>query len=270
MGLPSFITPIMGKKQGYLPLTTAWIAATSETDTTILNALNTFEGTLIANSLLSLITAYYPMVGGTSTKHAFNFMNTALYNLSFVGGWTHSANGALPNGTNAYADTGINASTVLTQNNNHVGFYSRTNSAAGSKTSIGSFISGSNLLSLGLKISAPPDSAIYLNANGVTTQAGLGANSNSEGMYIGSKTSSAIGGVVLYKNGSSIGSNTIAVTTNTYPNANVLISALRTNLNFDDKQCAGATIGLGLTSGQALTLSTAINTLNTALSRNVY
>ena len=269
MGLPANIIGIMGKG-GYLQLTAAWKAATGETDTTILNALNTFEGTLIANSLSSLITAYYPMVGGTSTKHAFNFMNTALYNLSFVGGWTHSANGALPNGTNAYADTGINASTVLTQNNNHVGFYSRTNSAAAARNAIGCYVSGSNLLALTLKFSAPPDSAVYYNANAVTTQGGLAANSNSEGMYIGSKTSSAIGGVVLYKNGSSIGSNTVAVTTNTYPNANVLISALRTNLNFDDKQCAGATIGLGLTAGQALTLSTAINTLNTALSRNVY
>jgi hypothetical protein len=269
MGLPSFILPIMGK--GYLPLTKAWQTATSETDTTILNALNTFEGTLIANSLSSLITAYYPMVGGTSTKHAFNFMNTSLYNLTFNGFWTHSANGALPNGTNAYADTGINASTVLTQNNNHLGFYSRTNSAVGSKTSMGAYVSGSNTLSLGLKFSAPPDSAVYLNANGVLTQGGLASPVlSSDGMYIGSKTSSAIGGVVLYKNGSSIGSNTIAVTTNTYPNANVLISSLRTNLNFDDKQCAGAIIGLALTAGQALTLSTAINTLNTALSRNVY
>ena len=197
-------------------------------------------------------------------------MNTALYQLTFSGGWTHSANGALPSGSNAYANTGINASTVLTQNNNHVGFYSKTNSAVGSKTSIGSYVSGSNLLGLSLKFSAPPDSAVYYNANAVTTQGGLAANSNSEGMYIGSKTSSAIGGVVLYKNGSSIGSNTVAVTTNTYPNANVLISALRTTLNFDDKQCAGVTIGLGLTAGQALTLSTAINTLNTSLSRNVY
>ena len=268
MGLPSFILPIMGK--GYLPLTKAWQTATSETDTTILNALNTFEGTLIANSLSSLITAYYPMVGGNSTKHSYNFMNTLLYQLTFSGFWTHSSNGALPNGTNAYANTGINASTVLTQNNNHVGFYSKTNSAVGSKTSIGSYVSGSNVLSLSLKFSAPPDSAVYLNANSVFTQGGLAANSNSEGMYIGSKTSSAIGGVVLYKNGSSIGSNTVAVATNTYPNANVLISALRTNLNFDDKQCAGVTIGLGLTAGQASTLSTAINTLNTALSRNVY
>ena len=261
----------MGKRK-YLPLTTAWITATSETDTTILNALNAFEGTLIANSLSSLITAYYPMVGGTSGKHALNFMNTSLYQLTFSGGWTHSANGALPSGTNAYADTGINASTVLTQNNNHVGFYSRTNSAAANRTSMGAYVSGSNVLSITLKFSAPPDSAAYLNANSTTTQGGLAANSNSEGMYIGSKTSSAIGGVVLYKNGSSIGSNTVAVATNTYPNANVLISALRTNLNFDDKQCAGATIGLGLTAGQALTLSNAINTLNTSLSpsRNVY
>ena len=255
---------------GYLPLTTAWIAATGETSTTILNALNTFESTLISNSLTSLITAYYPMVGGTSTKHTFNFINTSLYTLTFNGGWTHSANGALPNGTNAYANTGINGSTVLTQNNNHLGFYSITNAVTAARTSIGSFVSGTNVFTLGLKYSAPPDSAGYFNANSLAVQGAQGANSNSQGMYIGSKISSAIGGVVLYKNGTSIASNSALVTTNAYPNTNILISALTTTTNFDNKGNAGVSIGLGLTAGQAATLSTAINTLNTSLSRNVY
>ena len=119
------------RQAGYLPLTTAWIAATLETDTTILNALNTFEAGLIANSLTTKFNAIYPMVGGTSGKHAFNFMNTSLYSLTFNGGWTHSATGALPNGTNANADTGINANTILTVNNNHLSFYSRSNTAVG-------------------------------------------------------------------------------------------------------------------------------------------
>ena len=90
MGLPSFITPIMGKKQGYLPLTTAWIAATGETDTTILNALNTFEAGLNANSLTTKFNAIYPMVGGNDLKHSYNFINTLTFQISFLGGWTHS------------------------------------------------------------------------------------------------------------------------------------------------------------------------------------
>jgi len=126
MGLPSFILPIMGKG-GYLPLTKAWIAATGETDTTILNALNTFEAGLIANSLTGKFNALYPFVGGTSTKHSYNFMNTSLYNLSFNGGWTHSANGALPNGTNGFGNTNFsfNGTTALSS---HISTYIRTNS----------------------------------------------------------------------------------------------------------------------------------------------
>ena len=63
----------------YNPLTLAWIAATLETDTTILNALNTFEQGLIDNSLTTKFNAIYPFVGGDSTKHRYNFINTANY-----------------------------------------------------------------------------------------------------------------------------------------------------------------------------------------------
>ena len=43
----------------------------------------------------------------------------------FNGGWTHSNNGALPNGTNGWADTFLN-NNILGQNNNHISSYSRT------------------------------------------------------------------------------------------------------------------------------------------------
>jgi hypothetical protein len=71
------------RPQGYLPLTTAWIAATSETNTTILNALNTFEAGLIANSLTGKFNALYPFVGGTSGKHSLNFIDTTTFQISF-------------------------------------------------------------------------------------------------------------------------------------------------------------------------------------------
>lgn len=272
MGLPSFITPIMGKKQGYLPLTTAWIAATSETDTTILNALNTFEASMIANGMNSGdLIAYYPMVGGNSTKHSYNFMNTALYQLTFTGGWTHATTGALPNGTNAYASTGINASTVLTQNNNHASFYSRTNATGASRCAIGSFTgSGTNVYAMQLRLTT--NNAAAFNASNVVTQFALTANTNSQGFYLMNKTSSAIGGLTLDKNGTQIGANTAAVTTNSYPNVNVLIGALTTSLQFDNKECAGVTIGLGLNATKRGQLEDMVNTLNASLSpsRNVY
>jgi len=252
---------------GYLPLTTAWIAATGETDTTILNALNTFEASLIANGMNSDLIAYYPMVGGNETKHAFNFINTSLYNLTFLGVWTHSATGALPNGTNGYATTGLNASTVLTQNDAHISFYSRTNAATANRTSIGCYITGTNVLALTLKSSS---NASTTNASSAAGEYPVVANSDSTGFYLSNKVSSAIGGLTLDKNGTQIAANTVAITTNTYPNSNILISTLSVGFQNDNKETAGVTIGLGLNSTKRGQLASMINTLNTALSRNVY
>ena len=258
------------RQAGYLPLTTAWIAATLETDTTILNALNTFEASLIANGMSSDLIAYYPMVGGTATKHVYNFMNTSLYNLTFSGGWTHSSTGALPNGTNAYADTGINASAVLTQNNSHLGFYSRTNAAVAGRVSIGAGSIPANRYHLMyLKISGLGNANAY-NTSATATQFATAANTNSEGFYLSNKTSSAIGGLTLDKNGLQIAANLAAITANNYPNINVFISTYNGTNEFDNKECAGATIGLGLNTTKRGQLEDMVNALNTSLSRNVY
>lgn len=268
MGLPANIIGIMGKKQGYLPLTTAWIAATGETSTTILNALNTFEASLITNGMNSGdLIAYYPMVGGTSTKHTFNFINTANFPLSFLGGWTHSGNGALPNGTNAYANTGINANTVFTQNNNHVGFYSRTNVAGAARAAIGCIVT-SPIYAIQIRTATNVINAY--NSSQAVSQFATVTNTNSEGFYLSNKTSSAIGGLTLDKNGTQIAANTAAITTNAYPSTNVLISSLTTTSQFDNKECAGVTFGVGLNATKRGQIEDMVNAVNIALSRNVY
>ena len=269
MGLPSFILPIMGKKQGYLPLTTAWIAATLETDTTILNALNTFEAGLDANSLTGKFTAIYPMVGGDAARHARNFINTALYTLSFNGGWTHSATGALPSGTNGNASTGILGSN-LTVNSNHISFYSRTNAAVAAKPSIGLFQSPLALL-LYLKGSGA-GTAVYTNSStALATMYPSGVSTDSRGWFIGNKASNAIGGLTISKNGTSLASNLASPNQTAYPNLPILISgnSIGGPIVYDDKECAMVTIGTSLTSGEISTLYTLINTFQTSLSRNV-
>jgi|694.fasta_scaffold103884_2 hypothetical protein len=267
MGLPANIIGIMGKKQGYLPLTTAWIAATSESSTTILNALNTFEASLIANSMSSDLIAYYPMVGGSSTKHSYNFMNTSLYQLTFTGGWTHASTGALPNGTNAYANTGLNMDSVLTQNNTHVSFYSRTNAAAADRASIGGGNGSAPYLAIQTRIAA--GFATAFNSSATLTQYVRVTNANSNGFYLNNKTSTAIGGLTLDRNGSQIGANTVIITTNNYQSSNLIISALTTTVQFDNKECAGVTVGLGLNLTKRGQLYTMIQALNTSLSRQV-
>lgn len=55
------------------------------------------------------ISTFYPFCGTTAATQKYNLMNAqntdAAFRLVFNGGWTHSANGILPNGTTGYADT---------------------------------------------------------------------------------------------------------------------------------------------------------------------
>jgi hypothetical protein len=252
---------------GYLPLTTAWIAATGETSTTILNALNTFEAGLDANSLTGKFNALYPMVGGTSTKHSYNFINPSTFQLSFLGGWTHSANGALPNGTNAYANTFLQPSITLTTFNAHLSFYSRTSALNGSRVSMGStnppaFTTAHQLT---LKFT---DGNMYSSIDNLLAFATT-ANATSTGWYMGSRV--ANNSMKLYKNNSLVATNTTTITAiaNTW---SILISARNesgTALRFDDKQCAFASIGSGLSDAEASTLYTLIQAFQTSLSRQV-
>ena len=252
---------------GYLPLTTAWKAATGETSTTILNALNTFEAGLIANSLTGKFNAIYPFVGGNSTKHSYNFMNTLTFALSFNGGWTHSANGALPNGTNAYANTFLQPSIILTTFNSHLSFYSRTSSINANRISIGSTNSPSFTTSHQLILKFT-DGNMYstIDNNSVIASA---ANATSTGWYMVSRT--ANNSLKLYKNNSLSATNTTI--TIAIPNTwSILISARNesgTALRFDNKECAFASIGSGLSDAEASTLYTLIQAMQTSLSRNV-
>ena len=242
----------------YNPLTTAWIVATGETSTTILNALNTFEAGLIANSLTGKFNALYPFVGGTNTKHAFNFMNTALYNLTFNGGWTHASTGALP-ASNGWANTGILPSTVLALNDAHLSVYLRTNNSLGVDI-------GATAGLVNTQIAARIGTIYYGFIN--QTLVPSVANTSSLGHYISSRTSSVVHN--NYKNGTSILATTSVSTSR--PAFNIYLGARNTDgtaTNFAQRELAMASIGSGLTAGEVSTLYTLIQAFQTSLSRQV-
>jgi hypothetical protein len=95
--------------------TQAFLIATGITDQTIIDALNAMDTSLISAGLLpsgtgaGKIKVLYPFVGGTAATHKFNFVNPldtdAAFRLVFNGGFTHSASGCQPNGTNGWANT---------------------------------------------------------------------------------------------------------------------------------------------------------------------
>ena len=118
----------------------AFLTAAGITDPTITSAIDTLVVQLKADGIFTKMKAIYPFVGGTATTHKYNLKNPldtdAAFRLVFSGGWTHSANGATPNGTNAFADTFFNPSTDFVIGSTHLSYYSRTNVASVGTTKI--------------------------------------------------------------------------------------------------------------------------------------
>lgn len=245
----------------YGTLTTAWIAATGETDLTILGALNTLESDLTTYGLTSKMKALYPFVGGTSTKHSYNFMNTAQYQITFNGGWTHASTGALPNGTNAYANTNLIPSSALTQNDSHVSIYNRTNTD-GLYVDMGSRDGSAETLML-----VRWGNGTLLNHN---TNYGLRmgpSNTDSRGHFVISRRGA--NELEAYKNGSSISTSSDSSNRSTY---SIYLSAwndLGTTNYLNNRELAFSSIGDGLTDTEAANFYTAVQAFQTTLSRNV-
>ena len=115
----------------YTTRTAAFATATGITDTTILNALNTFDTGLISNGLATKMKALYPFVGGTSNTHKYNFMDARdldiAFRLSIFGGWTHTSKGIVGSATNNYANTNLNALTHISASDNSFSVYKQNN-----------------------------------------------------------------------------------------------------------------------------------------------
>ena len=241
----------------------AFLAAAGITDPTITSAICTLVTSMKADGTWAKMSAIYPMVGGTATTHKFNLKNpadtNAAFRLSFVGGWTHSSNGALPNGTNAYAETFC----LHTQlNSSSISFYSRTNSS-GLFNDIGN---ATNIVPNSIILARYID-RFYGHINQAADS--LVSNTNSTGLYIVSRTASNVN--KLFKNNSLVLNSSVVSTS--IPTNTFTISAWKQSLvgisRYSNRQCAFATIGNGLTDAEALALYNSIQAFQTTLSRNV-
>ena len=260
------INPYLVQPSGpsYGTLTTAWIAATGESDLTILGALNTLESDMATYGLTAKMKALYPMVGGTAGKHSYNFMNTAAYQLTFNGGWTHSSTGALPNGTNAYANTGLTPNAVLSQNSTHISVYSRTN-IGNLGVDIGSQDSGSTK---GLYILPFFNSTFFYSRLNSAAQVNYSPMPNSLGLLSISRIVS--NQYSLYKNGTNL--ITGSANSDGLSPFNISLSAFNDNGSnslYSSRQLAIASIGDGLDDTEAANFYTAVQAFQTTLSRNV-
>ena len=185
------------------------------------NAINNLVIGLKADSLWTKMKAIYPFVGGTSTTHKYNLVNPldtdAAFRLVFSGGWTHSTTGALPNGTNAYADTKFSPNNFTATTNASAGVYLRTNVL---QTSVdlgqGYITFGQD----GVMIYPRYSSNQYASCcNGNSFNAASNANTDSRGLFAVTRTGTSQS---FRKRGTSTIDNTITNTTNTqYLNRNI-------------------------------------------------
>ena len=253
--------------------TTAGVTLT----TTQMNAVNQWVVDAKAAGIWTKMKAIYPIVGGTATAHKFNLKNpldtNAAFRLSFVGGWTHSANGALPNGTNAYADTFLIPSTALSTMSQHISYYSRTNNTSAAINDNG--CQDDVTPNIGRNIYAQYYNSLTLSRVQIQS---LDANAvsftetNSLGFILGSRTSAT--SLKAYRNNLLKGTNTTNSTSGLCGNTvyiggfNYRNSVGSTNY-YGIRECAFSSIGDGLSDAEALALYNAVNAFQVSLTRNV-
>lgn len=225
--------------------------------------------------LWSKMKAIYPFIGGTATSHKFNLKDPrdtdAAFRLTFSGGWTHSANGALPNGTNGYADTFLTPSSSLGSNSKHLSYYSRTNSTVttGYTTAIGCD-AGSNYCRLTIKNNFAGEVNNCYSLMGGTNGYTNATNTNTTGFYTANRQSSTVN--QLYRNAANIGTASVNLGVSSDVASAATIAAARTNSTiayYENRECAFATIGDGLTDTDATNLYNIVDLYQKRLGRAV-
>ena len=254
----------------------AYLNAAGITDASQRSSFNTFVKGMKANNLWAKAAAIYPFMGGTASSHVWNAkdprdLNIA-YRLEFVNGATHNSNGIQFNGTTQYARTFFNPKTILADSNSFsFGIYNRTNNSRAATDMGAASNSGTTSTSIYLRWT---DNNFYTElyrtgADFITVLNGTDAR----GFYLASRTSST--SLKAYKNGSQFGSTVTATNNTRQTDAEIIIGAINSAgagiFNYSNRNyCFAIIMNTGLSDSEASTLSSLINTLQTALGRNTY
>ena len=241
----------------------AFLTAAAITDPTITSAIDTLVVQLKADSIWTKMKAIYPFVGGTAASHKFNLKDPqdtdAAFRLVFNGGWTHSANGALPNGTNGWANTYLVPLSILTESSKHLSFYLRSDNTPINvdPVDMGSFSSGGGKDFLLSKRTAQIGMLSNILVSNTQTEP--------RGLSLITRTGTTN---KLFK-----GNNLVNVVSGTGISApfNVYIGALNlaAPYGYTNNEFAFASIGDGLTDTEESNLYTAAQNFNTTLARQI-
>jgi hypothetical protein len=237
---------------------------------TVSAATVTLFTSLVSNGLWDKMVAFYPMLGGNSNGCKFNGKNPvdsdAAYRLTFNGGWTFNSSGATSNGTNAYANTFLTASTITPLNSQHLSIYMGNTNVSGVVSRFYAGVSGAGGF-FGVGFDASRHWYWGVSDNGGKVFPFTEAISQGNILITANATSLSL----LYRNGGQVQTTTndngksipYSLYIGAYNNAGTATSYYNNQYRF-------STIGYGLSATQQATLSTIINTFQTTLSRNTY
>jgi hypothetical protein len=244
----------------------AFLTAAAITNPTISGAINTLVVQMKTDNIWSKMKAIYPMVGGTASTHKFNLKDPrdldAAFRLQFNGGWTHSANGALPNGVNAFANTYYNPRNSGQLNSAHLSYYSRTNlGTSGLQVEIGAFDGNSQWLLYTYANSSTQG------INGSFVNIPYGAIIPTNGFLLGQRLNNTT--INYFHKGVKI--QTLTNNSTNTPNSSIYLAARNdgTPVLVSSKECAFASLGDGLTDTEAANMYTALQTFQTTLNRQI-
>jgi len=225
----------------------------------------------------STATTYQPIA---TTQQAFiasqfkyNLVNPvdsdAAFRLVFNGGWTHSSNGATPNGTNGYADTKFVPNTNLTLNSASFSAYSRNNLTFAVDQSLGCSSSTINLPLFAQSFTTLKVVNSYMYSYNVPDIMTSSSGQNLAAMFITTRT--AANNAKSFRNTTQLAAVTTQTQT-TQPTNNFFFGAFNGGTaitNYSNFQYAFSHIGDGLTDTEASNLYTRVQAFQTALSRQV-
>jgi len=224
----------------------------------------------------SKLLALYPNIGGTSASHKFNAINpvdtNAAFRLAFVGGVTHSAAGVTGNAVNGHSDTFFNDQTQgIDRNNFGYTFYSRSDVASSTQTDMGAnreIPSPNRYTFIASKTASNTHAGQIYGIGGVSN---YGAALTSLGSFTITRETAIQDTMLFYQNGVLKGTGSSVATA--YINAKTYLMAL----NYQDilvftrssRNYAAHAIHNGLSGVEVTAFHTAIQTLQTALNRQV-
>jgi hypothetical protein len=258
----------------------AVVAAGGTVTPTITTATNTLFTDLKTAGLYSDIYAFWPYTGSVAASHSIEGkLQTAYYMTFGGGGWTHNANGATPNGTSSWGDTGFNASTNLTLNNSSIYSYFGTDpgnvSLYGMDFGTTDVAYNTNTFGWLIGGNANADKTSYFYAYGggngrVTVDPPI--ISSGLGGFLLNRVNSTL--LNIWQNGTKVATSTL-LQPGSLPSL-YSIGAPLNPVNFPGSLVYGKkrhqfdVIALGLSDVKATALFTIVNAFQTALGRNVY